>query len=84
MVSPGPWDVNLDLAGELLVEDYNGDTVCFMPNRTRQNNNASLIATAPELLEICEEFVRKVEAGQAKSTASYEAMKKAIKKAKNL
>ena len=35
-----------------------------------------------ELLEACEEFVRKVEAGEARSTHSYQQMKVAIAKAR--
>jgi hypothetical protein len=35
-----------------------------------------------ELLDACEDFVRKVECGQAQSTRSYQQMKAAIAKAK--
>jgi hypothetical protein len=45
--------------------------------------NARLIAAAPELLEACKEFVRKVECGQARSKRSYAQMKYAIKKAED-
>jgi len=45
--------------------------------------NARLIAAAPELLEACKEFVRKVECGQARSTASYQQMRAAIAKAES-
>ena len=44
--------------------------------------NARLIASAPDLLEACEEFVRKCDCGEARSVHSYAQMKKAIKKAK--
>lgn len=40
-----------------------------------------LFAAAPELLAACQEFVRKVDAGEAKSTRSYAQMKAAIEKA---
>lgn len=43
---------------------------------------ATIMASAPELLAACEEFVRKVEAGEARSVRSYEQMKAAIAKAK--
>lgn len=43
--------------------------------------NAKLIAASPDLFAACKEFVRKVEAGGAKSSKSYEQMKAAIKKA---
>jgi len=36
----------------------------------------------PELLEACEEFVRKVDCGMARSKKSYKQMKEAIKIAK--
>lgn len=43
--------------------------------------DAYLIAAAPELLAACKEFVKKVEAGEARSTHSYQQMKSAIAKA---
>lgn len=43
--------------------------------------NAKLIAAAPDLLEACQEFVRKCDVGEARSTRSYAQMKKAINKA---
>jgi len=53
-----------------------------------KNDGASSIAdtdllrdAAPDLLAACKEFVRKVEAGEAKSTRSYRQMKEAITKA---
>jgi hypothetical protein len=42
---------------------------------------ARLIAAAPDLLEAAIEFVRKVDAGEARSTKSYAAFKAAIAKA---
>lgn len=44
--------------------------------------DANLISAAPDLLEACEEFVRKVENGEAQSTRSYNQMKLAIGKAR--
>ena len=41
----------------------------------------NLISAAPDLLAACKEFVRKVDAGQARSSASYSQMKAAIEKA---
>lgn len=46
------------------------------------DDNAKLISAAPDLLAACEEFVRKVECGEAKSVRSYAQMKAAIAKAK--
>ena len=42
---------------------------------------AHLVTAAPDLLAVCQEFVRKVDAGEARSTKSYEQMKEAIAKA---
>ena len=50
-------------------------------NKDEKDHNAKLISAAPELLEACMEFVRKVECGEAKSKRSYKQMKEAIKKA---
>ena len=44
--------------------------------------NARLIAAAPELYAACEEFVRKVECGEARSVRSYAQMKAALSKAR--
>jgi hypothetical protein len=44
--------------------------------------NARLLAAAPELLAACEEFVRKVDCGEARSKRSYTQMKAAIAKAR--
>ncbi len=44
--------------------------------------NANLIAAAPDLLAACEEFVRKVDAGEARSSRSYAQMVNAIRKAR--
>ena len=43
---------------------------------------ARLFAAAPELYAACEEFVRKVDSGEARSTRSYEQMEKALAKAR--
>lgn len=43
--------------------------------------NARLIAAAPDMLAACKEFIRKVEAGEAKSKRSYAQMKAAVAKA---
>ena len=72
-----------------------GGFICFLPKpshyhgqddryeRELEENkaNANLIATAPELLEACLEFVRKVDCGEARSIRSYKQMKSAIDKA---
>lgn len=42
---------------------------------------AAIFAASFDLYDACAEFVRKVEAGEAKSTKSYKQMKDAIKKA---
>ena len=46
--------------------------------------NAHLIAAAPDLYAACEEFVRKVENGEARSVRSYAHMKAALAKAEGV
>jgi len=43
--------------------------------------NAKLISAAPDLLAACQEFCRKVDAGEARSKRSYAQMAAAIEKA---
>jgi len=50
-------------------------------NRLRRSVPLALIAAAPDLLEACKEFVRKVDCGEARSVRSYAQMKAAIRKA---
>jgi hypothetical protein len=45
---------------------------------TEIEDNAKLIAAAPDLLAACKEFVRKCECGEARSKRSYAQMKAAI------
>lgn len=47
----------------------------------RHTARARLICAAPDLLAAAKEFVRKVDAGEAKSTKSYAAFKAAISRA---
>ena len=62
-----------------------GKTLALIPyfdkDNEEQQANAKLIAAAPELLDACIEFVRKVDCGMARSTKSYKQMKEAIQKA---
>lgn len=86
--TPGPWAVYEDSpATSVYCDDEFGNRVAdcnsaftTLPKEQRIAN-AKLIAAAPDLYAACKEFIRKVEAGEAKSTASYEQMKAAIQKA---
>lgn len=87
--TPGPWrlDEREELfpyhlyikGGEKLIASGMGAHVGNTPDLMKAN--ARLIAAAPDLYDACKEFVRKVEAGEARSSASYKQMKAAIKKA---
>jgi len=49
-----------------------------------KNENAHLIAAAPDLLKAAIDFLEKVESGRARSTDSYNKFKSAVYKALNL
>lgn len=53
-----------------------------MTNPMSKTELEVLYKAAPDLLAACEEFVRKVNVGAARSTASYNQMKSAIAKAR--
>ena len=53
-----------------------------MPSSDEGLANARLISAAPDLLAACEEFCRKVDAGEARSVRSYAQMAAAIEKAR--
>lgn len=80
--TPGPWACPQGL--EIIAAD--GRVITFIDDGeyddpSEAEANAKLIAAAPDLLSACQEFVRKVEAGEARSKRSYAEMKAAITKA---
>ena len=91
--TPGPWKPSF--VGQICIGVQNGGSygqmICntILPEKDEEyekekieiESNAKLIAAAPELLEACIEFCRKVECGEARSKRSYAQMKLAIKKA---
>ena len=93
--TPGPWKATR--RGIMALNPMTGrySLVVCQPNwrgvepddvwlDTPREANARLIAAAPDLLEACKAFCRKVEAGEAKSTRSYAQMKAAIAKAEGI
>ena len=81
----GPWKL-FQFGGPQIGNANTGEAVCTMLGNEKNKNdsihaNAALIAAAPDLLAACQEFVRKVETGEAKSTKSYAQMKAAISRA---
>ena len=82
--TPGPWRIGLrrDKSIWLSIGDpktgphFQGDLVASIAD-------ARLIASAPDLLEACQEFVRKCECGEAKSKRSYAQMKAVIARAES-
>jgi hypothetical protein len=89
--TPGPWVCSQMESGGWKIHpaDNPGFKICRIENAITYlmdfdeaaEPDARLIAAAPDLLAACQEFVRKVEAGEARSTKSYEQMKAAIAKA---
>ena len=82
--TPGPWDIDSSRVHTSIEADGLHVAMVSYGNVTMETHlaNARLIAAAPELLEVCEEFVRKCECGEARSQRSYAQMKAAIAKAK--
>lgn len=92
--TPGPWSVSESIRKRVIGEreqeivTADGQMVALLydenwdPRGETDAANARLIAAAPDLLAACEEFVRKVDCGEAFSTRSYQQMKAAIAKAK--
>lgn len=77
--SRGPWRAN-----GLQIHSEHGTWVANVKQGRAdevEKSDAALIAAAPELLAACQEFCRKVDAGEAKSKRSYEQMAAAIEKA---
>lgn len=93
--TPGPWlqaDGDKTFIYALNEKGYNRFWFKLQSNTHKEweasqeelDANANLISASTELFEACEEFVRKVECGEARSTKSYEQMKKAVAKAKGI
>lgn len=70
------------------IESGSGTTVaivvCQGDDEAETDANGYLLASAKELLSTCEEFVRKVDCGEARSVRSYGQMKAAIARAKGI
>lgn len=85
--TPGPWQYvksnPTPTTGEHLIKGQTPGYLAEIRELSKGHAiaNANLIAAAPELLECCMEFVRKVECGEARSKRSYAQMKAAIAKA---
>jgi len=91
-ISKGKWSLGKQLGtvitddGEGFPSSYQGDSLEYyggyvIAESISKPADAALIAAAPELLAACQEFVRKVECGEAHSRRSYAQMKEAITKA---
>lgn len=86
--TPRPWHAAergdySDLGGNSRVILGNDRRIAIVQHNgsAEDDANAYLFAAAPDLLEACKEFCRKVESGEAKSSRSYAQMKAAIAKA---
>jgi hypothetical protein len=84
--TPGPWQRNAPPASKYVTvfAGRNIHIAAIKPEGKTQQEceaNINLIAAAPDLLDACQEFVRKVDEGEARSVRSYAQMKAAIAKA---
>jgi hypothetical protein len=90
MHTPGEWEVYQDEDDAIRVRETataKGLIICELVQSSTDAEmmaNADLLAAAPDLLAACEEFVRKVEAGEARSVRSYAQMTAALAKARGL
>lgn len=78
--TPGPWRI-----GQVHVDDANGFRVAAVTYREEQAANARLIASAPELMAVCERLVNDFPENKYDCTgihALYAAARAAIAKAK--
>lgn len=93
--TPGPWAIYASSVADQAERSWmKGVTIYSAPTGKRiadtcwlnssNDHNARLIVAAPDLLAACKEFVRKVDAGEARSTRSYAQMKAAIAKAEGV
>ena len=78
-----PWTKEPQVGKGAWIKDCNGDYVALSCGSTHEEAeiNAILIEALPDLLQACIDFCTKVEEGKARSTHSYNQMKKAINKA---
>ena len=78
-----PWHYNDDVIGVIghCVVNSRGKMVASACGPSNAKKHAHLISAAPDLYEACAEFVRKVDAREARSTSSYNQMKAALSKA---
>lgn len=69
--------------GDAVFEGKSCVALCDTDVASKAENEARarLFAAAPDLLAACQEFCRKVDAGEARSTKSYQQMSAAIEKA---
>lgn len=83
-ITPGPWteqaDDTFSSLGDRRIVGANliSPALVFGGLGDETRANARLIAAAPKLLAACQEFVRKVECGEARSRRSYAEMKAII------
>lgn len=81
--TPGPWAIaNTNAGYQIRMPHPRSATGMYYGAVVYEEATAHLIAAAPDLLAACEEFVRKVECGTARSERSYKQMKEAIAKAR--
>lgn len=83
--TPKPWQIEKGQLSASWFIHHRGTEVCMVPSNTMyQEANAHLIAAAPDLLEACEDAVKRLEArsnGNGDEKTAVHRLKGAIKKA---
>lgn len=85
-LTPAPWSAFTDDSKypphtNIVAVVPRTDCVFSLPGHHKDEPNVKLICAAHDLLAACQEFCRKVDAGEARSKSSYKQMAAAIEKA---
>jgi hypothetical protein len=75
--TPGPWRTDYDGHGAISIETEDARQICYV----RDEDNARLIAAAPEMLNALQEVIAVAEGTHPRPVMGIDAVRKAIEKA---